>query len=97
MQLKGAGGWEGTAVDSSSWYKGRLDGKNIGDVLKGWGYAPTVTSQDFHLDVDGRWPGSPAYVGPKRFSGSLDAAFRNGQFVEVEGGAQALLTITVLR
>lgn len=96
MQLKGAGGWEGTAVDSSSWYKGRLDGKNIGDVLKGWGYAPTVTSQDFHLDVDGRWPGSPAYVGPKRFSGSLDAAFRNGQFVEVEGGAQALRVFGLL-
>ena len=96
MQLKGAGGWEGTAGDSSSWYKGRLDGKNIGDVLKGWGYAPTVTSQDFHLDVDGRWPGSPAYVGPKRFSGSLDAAFRNGQFVEVEGGAQALRVFGLL-
>ena len=96
MQLKGAGGWEGTAGDSSSWYKGRLDGKNIGDVLKGWGYAPTVTSQDFHLDVDGRWPGSPAYVGPKRFSGSLDASFRNGQFVEVEGGAQALRVFGLL-
>ena len=96
MQLKGAGGWEGAPGDGSSWYKGRLDGKNIGDVLKGWGYAPTVTSEDFHLDVDGRWPGSPAYVGPKRFSGSLDAAFRNGQFVEVEGGAQALRVFGLL-
>ncbi|WP_337231587.1 AsmA-like C-terminal region-containing protein, partial [Citrobacter portucalensis] len=53
-------------------FSGSLDGKNIADVLKGWGFAPTVTSDDFHLDVDGRWPGSPAWVGPKRFSGSLD-------------------------
>ena len=96
MQLKGAGGWEGAAGTSSSWYKGRLDGKNIADVLKGWGYAPTVTSEDFHLDVDGRWPGSPAWVGPKRFSGSLDAAFRKGQFVEVEGGARALRVFGLL-
>ncbi|PIB53149.1 YhdP family protein [Pseudomonas sp. 2822-17] len=96
MQLKGAGGWEGAAGASSSWYKGRLDGKNIADVLKGWGYAPTVTSEDFHLDVDGRWPGSPAWVGPKRFSGSLDAAFRKGQFVEVEGGARALRVFGLL-
>ena len=96
MQLKGAGGWEGAPGDGASWYKGRLDGKNIGDVLKGWGYAPTVTSQEFHLDVDGRWPGSPAYVGPKRFSGSLDASFRSGQFVEVEGGAQALRVFGLL-
>ncbi|KAA0949599.1 MULTISPECIES: YhdP family protein [unclassified Pseudomonas] len=96
MQLKGAGGWEGAAGASSSWYKGRLDGKNIADVLKGWGFAPTVTSEDFHLDVDGRWPGSPAWVGPKRFSGSLDASFRKGQFVEVEGGAQALRVFGLL-
>ncbi|MBD9457346.1 TIGR02099 family protein [Pseudomonas sp. PDM05] len=96
MQLKGDGGWEGAPGSSGSWYKGRLDGKNIGDVLKGWGYAPTVTSKDFHLDVDGRWPGSPAYVGPKRFSGSLDASFRSGQFVEVEGGAQALRVFGLL-
>lgn len=96
MQLKGAGGWEGAPGSSGSWYKGRLDGKNIADVLKGWGFAPTVTSEDFHLDVDGRWPGSPAWVGPKRFSGSLDAAFRKGQFVEVEGGAQALRVFGLL-
>ena len=96
MLLKGAGGWEGAPGDSSSWYKGRLDGKNIADVLKGWGFAPTVTSEDFHLDVDGRWPGSPAWVGPKRFSGSLDATFRKGQFVEVEGGAQALRVFGLL-
>ena len=96
MQLKGAGGWEGAPGDSSSWYKGRLDGRNIADVLNGWGFAPTVTSEDFHLDVDGRWPGSPAWVGPKRFSGSLDAAFRKGQFVEVEGGAQALRVFGLL-
>jgi len=96
MLLKGAGGWEGAPGASSSWYKGRLDGRNIADVLKGWGFAPTVTSEDFHLDVDGRWPGSPAWVGPKRFSGSLDAAFRKGQFVEVEGGAQALRVFGLL-
>jgi uncharacterized protein (TIGR02099 family) len=83
MLLQGAGGWEGAPGASSSWYKG-------------WGFAPSVTSEDFHVDVDGRWPGSPAWVGPKRFSGSLDASFRKGQFVEVEGGAQALRVFGLL-
>lgn len=96
MQLKGAGGWEGVAGATSSWYKGRLEGKNLGDVLKGWGFAPTVTSDNFHLDIDGRWPGSPAWVGLKRFSGSLDASLNKGQFVEVEGGAQALRVFGLL-
>ncbi|MBU6958118.1 TIGR02099 family protein [Pseudomonas sp. CVAP len=96
IQLQGAGGWEGVPGSTSSWYKGRIEGKNLGDVLKGWGFAPTVTSEEFHMDIDGRWPGSPAWVGPKRYSGSLDATLRKGQFVEVEGGAQALRVFGLL-
>ncbi|HEX8542855.1 MAG TPA: YhdP family protein [Pseudomonas sp.] len=96
MLLQGEGVWEGAPGSSSSWYKGRLDGKNLADVLKGWGYAPTVTSEDFELNVDGRWPGSPAWVALKRFSGSLDATLRSGQFVEVEGGAAALRVFGLL-
>lgn len=96
MQLQGAGGWEGVPGATSSWYKGRLEGKNLADVLKGWGFAPTVTSDNFHLDIDGRWPGSPAWVGVKRYSGSLDATLNKGQMVEVEGGAQALRVFGLL-
>lgn len=96
MVLQGSGGWEGEPGAATSWYKGRLGGKNLADVLKGWGFAPTVTSEEFHMDVDGRWPGSPAWVGLKRFSGSLDATLRKGQFVEVEGGAQALRVFGLL-
>jgi uncharacterized protein YhdP len=40
----------------------RISGKNLADVLKGWGFAPSVTSEEFHMDVDGRWPGSPAWL-----------------------------------
>ncbi|MFJ2522177.1 YhdP family protein [Pseudomonas capeferrum] len=96
LRIDGGGGWEGPPGSSSSWYKGRLDGKNLADVLKAWGFAPTVTSRDFRLDVDGRWPGSPAWVGLNRFSGSMDAALRTGQFVEVEGSAQALRVFGLL-
>ncbi|MDD2060515.1 TIGR02099 family protein [Pseudomonas putida] len=96
LMIDGNGGWEGAPGASSSWYKGRLEGKNLADVLKAWNFAPTVTSRDFRLDVDGRWPGSPAWVGLGRFSGSLDAALRKGQFVEVEGGAQALRVFGLL-
>ncbi|MNZ27667.1 hypothetical protein D3C78_448880 [compost metagenome] len=96
LRIDGGGGWEGEPGSTSSWYKGRLDGKNLADVLKAWGFAPTVTSRDFRLDVDGRWPGSPASVSLKRYSGSMDAALRTGQFVEVEGSAQALRVFGLL-
>lgn len=94
--LQGDGGWEGTPGASASWFKGRASGKNLADVLKGWGFAPTVTSEDFHMDIDGRWPGSPAWLATKRFSGTLDASLNKGQFVEVEGGAQALRVFGLL-
>lgn len=94
--LQGNGGWEGMPGSSSSWFKGRISGKNLADVLKGWGFAPSVTSQEFRMDVDGRWPGSPAWLATKRFSGTLDASMKEGQFVEVEGGAQALRVFGLL-
>ncbi|MEG1041340.1 MAG: YhdP family protein [Pseudomonas sp.] len=96
LQIDGSGAWEGAPGASSSWYKGRLEGKNLADVLKAWNFAPTVTSRDFRLDADARWPGSPAWVSLARLSGSLDAALRQGQFVEVEGGAQALRVFGLL-
>ena len=94
--LQGNGGWEGAPGSSTSWFKGRIGGKNLADVLKGWGFAPSVTSEEFHMDVDGRWPGSPAWLATKRFSGTLDASLNKGQFVEVEGGAQALRVFGLL-
>ncbi|MBZ9783846.1 TIGR02099 family protein [Pseudomonas sp. REP124] len=96
ISLQGNGGWEGTPGASSSWYKGRISGNNLADVLKGWGFAPSVTSKDFHMDVDGNWPGSPAWLATKRFSGTLDASLHEGQFVEVEGSAQALRVFGLL-
>ncbi|MFT0867026.1 YhdP family protein [Pseudomonas sp. CAM1A] len=96
LHIDGSGGWEGEPGSTSSWYKGRVDGKDLGNVLKAWGFAPTVTSRDFRMDVDGRWPGSPAWVSLNRYSGSLDAALRSGQFVEVEGSAQALRVFGLL-
>lgn len=94
--LQGDGGWEGPPGASASWFKGRASGKNLADVLKGWGFAPSVTSEEFHMDVDGRWPGSPAWLATKRFSGTLDASLNKGQFVEVEGSAQALRVFGLL-
>ncbi|WP_437881784.1 YhdP family protein [Pseudomonas sp. LRF_L74] len=96
LHITGKAGWEGAAGASSSWYIGRLNGKNLADVLRAWGFAPTATSERFHLDADGRWPGSPAWLSFKRFSGKLDASMRNGQFVEVQGASSALRVFGLL-
>jgi uncharacterized protein (TIGR02099 family) len=87
LRLQGTGTWEGTPGDSRSWFRGRAEGKNLAEVLQAWRFAPSVTSQAFALDIDGRWPGSPAWIALKRYSGSLDARLDHGQLVEVEGAA----------
>ncbi|RRV15416.1 YhdP family protein [Pseudomonas saudiphocaensis] len=92
LRLAGAGGWN----TSRSWYKGRLEGGNLADVLLAWGFAPSTTSVRFHVDADASWPGSPAFFGMQRLSGRLDARVRNGQLREVDGSAQALRVFGLL-
>lgn len=96
LRVGGEAGWEGAPGSARSWYKGRIQGDNLADVLKAWGYAPTATSERFRLDVDGNWPGSPAWLSLKRLSGRLDASLRKGQFVEVQGSASALRVFGLL-
>lgn len=92
LKITGSGGWGG----AQTWYKGRLEGRNLADVLLAWGFAPSVTSDSFRLDVDGQWPGSPAWFAMARYSGSMQPRLRKGQFVEVDGSAQALRVFGVL-
>ena len=96
LSVTGRATWQQTANGVRTDYKGRLAGDDLADVLIAWGYAPTASSRDFHLDVDGDWPGSPAWFSMKRYSGSLDASLRRGQFSEVEGPASALRVFGLL-
>ena len=96
LRLGGELGWEGAPGATASWYKGRIEGKNLADVLRAWHFAPSASSERFRLDVDGRWPGSPAWLALARFSGSLNASLRKGQFAEVQGSASALRVFGLL-
>lgn len=96
LRLDGRLDWQGSGLQARSRYRGRLQGEDLSDVLLAWGFAPSLSSRDFRLDVDGDWPGSPAMAGLRRFSGSLAARARQGQLLEVEGGANALRVFGLL-
>ncbi|SDR71779.1 YhdP family protein [Pseudomonas oryzae] len=96
LQVDGSLDWQGSGAASRSRFRGRLYGRDVADVLLAWGYAPNISSESFELAVDGDWPGSPAMAGLKRFSGSLDGQLRQGQLLEVEGGASALRVFGLL-
>ena len=80
VRVNGSGTWR----LGQTTYQGRLQGDDLGEVLNAWGFAPSVTSDNFRVDVEGHWPGSPAGLDIKRFSGILTPRFRHGRFVEVE-------------
>ncbi len=93
LQVGGSAGWSGRAGVTSSWYKGRMQGADLGTVLQAWNFAPSVTSERFRVDADVRWPGSPAWVSLARLSGTLNGSMHNGSLTEVQGGGSNALRV----
>ncbi|SEI58733.1 TIGR02099 family protein [Azotobacter beijerinckii] len=96
LRVLGSAGWQGAPGATRSWFRGRLQGGDLADVLLAWGFAPTATSRKFRVDIDGSWPGSPAAMTLRRYTGSFDISLRKGQFREVDGAASALRMFGVL-
>ena len=96
LQVTGQLGWEYDKGKMQSWYKGRLAGDNLKDVLFAWGFAPSITSRSFRADANVRWAGSPAAFDMARLSGDLDINFQKGQMVTIDGSAQALRVFGLL-
>ena len=96
LKVEGTMDWEGLPGTTRTRYSGRLSGDNVADVLLAWKFASSVTSREFRLDANVSWPGSPAWAGLNRLSGTLDASLRNGQLRQVEGSASALRVFGLL-
>jgi uncharacterized protein YhdP len=95
LHIDGSGGWEGEPGSTSAGT--RAPGRQEpGGCAQGLGLR---AHRDQPRLPHGRgWPlaGFACRVSLNRFSGSLDAALRTGQFVEVEGSAQALRVFGLL-
>lgn len=94
--LTGQGYWEMGEAGLVTRYQGRLEGSDLADVLRAWDFAPTLSSKRFRLDVDGRWPGSPAAVSLAGFSGVMGGRMDEGQVRELDGNASALRVFGLL-
>ena len=96
LNVTGQAGWQNSKGKVQSWYKGRLAGDNLSDVLLAWGFAPSITSKTFRADTDIRWAGSPAAFAMAKLSGDVDINFQKGQMVTIDGSAQALRVFGLL-
>ncbi|MGA4817099.1 hypothetical protein ACPA9J_29450 [Pseudomonas aeruginosa] len=101
LDLRGCIPWQPALGRRSGQYPQHLtrDGSRAEtwrDVLKAWNFAPSATSRRFRMDIGGQWPGSPAYMALKRFSGSMDASLRRGSSSR-SSSAQALRVFGLLQ
>ncbi|WP_171891700.1 AsmA-like C-terminal region-containing protein, partial [Pseudomonas aeruginosa] len=44
LHVNGSLRWDGSPGNTRSTYQGRIEGKNLADVLKAWNFAPSATS-----------------------------------------------------
>ncbi|UAW97888.1 TIGR02099 family protein [Halopseudomonas nanhaiensis] len=94
LQLEGNLFW-GETVGRSR-FTGQIKAGDIGEVLRTWEYAPTLTSRTFGAEVDLDWPGSPAYFAFKRSTGLLALRASDGMLKSGEGSADALRVFGLL-
>ena len=92
LQLNGRMHWDAERTR----FDGNLAAADIGQVLRAWRYAPTVTSKSFQAQLGLDWPGSPAWFALKRSSGSLAVQAEDGMLQSGESGAEALRVFGLL-
>ncbi len=96
LLVEGELDWLGVAGRSQSQFRGKLSAQDVGQVLKRWDYVDSLRSKRFRLNSNLTWPGSPAFLALKRASGDVSLDARDGSFVNVEGGTQALRVFSLL-
>lgn len=90
LHLNGQLGWQRSQGTVNSWYKGRLSGDDLAEVLQAWGFAANISSRNFRADADLRWAGSPAAFDVEKISGDIEVNLQKGQLTSVDGSAQVL-------
>ena len=88
--------WRFDGQQHTSEFDGVLTVKNISDVLRLNGYAPSLESSSGQFDTVLSWPGTPAFFSAETLSGEAKLEVRDGRFLQGSGGAGALKLISIL-
>ncbi|MGI9324913.1 MAG: YhdP family phospholipid transporter [Pseudomonadales bacterium] len=77
-------------------FAGELSAENLAEVLPRLGYAATIETQSSGMQADLSWPGSPVNFNLLSMNGNVDFNAKNGRFIEVESGNNALRIFSLL-
>ena len=63
---------------------GLVTGGDLAEVLDAWDFEVSVVSNEFDVDADLNWAGSPLAFALERVSGRAEIAVNEGSFEDVE-------------
>lgn len=83
--------WQ-AGVEQASALTLKVDGKDVADVLEGWGYGRSMESDVFKAYLQLNWPGAPWQFALASSNGAADFVTKQGRIVE-SGASTALLRL----
>ena len=86
--------WE-KAAKTQSHFVGRVESDNVARLLKLWGFAPVLESNDLTALVDVRWPGSPLDIDYLALQGNTSIELGESRFPKTDSKTSALRVLGV--
>ncbi|MEM1230089.1 MAG: AsmA-like C-terminal region-containing protein [Pseudomonadota bacterium] len=77
-------------------FKGELTAGDLAQVLPQWDYEASLATESATVRADVRWPGSPANVNLLTTRGDADFTARDGRFLEIDSGNNAVRIFSLL-
>ena len=96
MNITGFADWVKDNKEQHSWFQGRLEGGNLGDLNKALGFPELLESEKSRLDINLNWEGSPLRRDFASMKGGIDIRLDKGRIIDSGSGAGALRLFGVL-
>jgi len=96
LSFKGQGQWVYGEPYSKTTMTGEVSTRDVGDLMKSWGYPATIESKSGQMTYDISWPYSPVDFDTDFLEGIVQLKLKNGRFLEVEGAASAVRVMGIL-
>lgn len=70
--------WSRTVSGDVSRYVGHASAGNLGEIMASWAYPSTLVTETAYMDIDVKWPGSPAMFDWLTVRGQTELDFHRG-------------------
>ena len=81
---------------NESTFKGTLSGNDTAAFFKAWDIDSNVESQEFDVNADIQWGGSPLALEIENVNGAIQANARDGRFINVDQGGDVLRLVSLM-